>query len=132
MSGDASLVRDTGRLILGHLPKAGVIEVESISLRVAVQRILEGDAENEYSPFMNCEGSEYKILDEMLELGLLAKSIVFQTHISGSHPYEKLYDLRSSLTRHYIPVLTAGWGWDVWIRQDYVSRSPASLEQDPF
>ena len=132
LSGDASLIRDTGRLIPDHLPKAGVIQVDSLSLRLAVERILSEGAENEYSLYMNCEGSEYQILEEMLVLGTLAKSIVFQTHISGSQPYEKLYHLRSLLAKHYIPVLTTDWAWDVWVRRDYISRSPASLEQDPL
>jgi FkbM family methyltransferase len=132
LSGNASLITETGRLIPAHLPDGGKIEVSSVTIGNAVQRILGESEEGEYSLYVNCEGSEYLILNNMLTLEKSAKSIVFQTHTSGDQPYEKLYSLRAALAKKYVPILTADWAWDVWVRRDLVRRSPASLEQDPF
>jgi FkbM family methyltransferase len=130
LSGDATLNKASGRLVPDHLHSEGSVDVQSISIEKAISRILE-DAENpEYSLYMNCEGSEYLILDNMLNHGKLAKSIVVQTHTTDLKSLEKLYDLRAALSRKYVPVLTADWAWDIWVRNDLVNRSVASFEQD--
>lgn len=128
VSGDASLIRDSGREIPEHLPKKGVIKVKSVTAQKAVARILEGSSQNEYSLYMNCEGSEYRILEDILRLEDKPRSLVFQTHTSGEYPYEKLFALRANLSSGYVPVLTADWAWDVWVRRDLVRLSPSALE----
>jgi FkbM family methyltransferase len=132
LSGDASLIAASGRNIPSHLGGEGTIKVGSVSIERAITRILDGSEASEYSLFMNCEGSEYFILDSMLKHGRIASSIIVQTHTTNSESYEKLYDLRSSLARKYMPVFTADWAWDVWIRRDLVDRSVSSIEQDAF
>ena len=130
LSGDATLNKASGRAIPKHLPLEGSIVVQSVSMEKAISRILKEAETPEYSLYMNCEGSEYLILDSMINQNKLAASIVVQTHTTDSRSYQKLYDLRAALSRKYVPVLTADWAWDIWVRSDLVDRSVTSFEQD--
>jgi FkbM family methyltransferase len=131
LSDDASLLSVTGREIPNHLHRENSLTVETVSIKFAVERITNADPTSDFSLYMNCEGSEYFILKQMLDLERVAQSVVVQTHTTGSDSYKNLYLLRSLLAEKYIPLFTADWAWDVWIRKDLVLRSPASIEQDP-
>lgn len=132
LSEDVSLLSSTGRQIPKHLHKEKTLTVETVSIKSAIDRITDSDPMAEFSLYMNCEGSEYFILEQMLELETIAESIVVQTHTTGSRSYENLYRLRPMLTEKYIPLFTADWAWDIWIRKERINRSSQSLEQDPF
>jgi FkbM family methyltransferase len=132
LSEDASLLSITGREIPNHLRKENTLTVKTVSIKVAAERITKEDPTAAFSMYMNCEGSEYLILKEMLDLEKIADSVVVQTHTTGANSYKNLYLLRSLLAERYVPLFTADWAWDIWIRKELVLRSPASIEQDPF
>ena len=132
ISEDATLLSGTGREIPSHLIKEHVLTVDTISIKEAVARITLDNPNSAYSLYMNCEGSEYLILEQMLKLENTAQSIIVQTHTTGAESYQKLYKLRSLLAVNYIPIFTADWAWDVLIKNELVSRTPASIEQDSF
>ena len=132
LSEDASLLSITGREIPKHLHKEKSLTVDTVTIKAAIDRITDTDPLANFSLYMNCEGSEYFILEQMLDLEKIADSIVVQTHTTGSRSYEDLYRLRSILAKRYIPLFTADWAWDIWIRKERINRSPQSLEQDPF
>jgi len=132
LSEDSSLLSITGREMPSHLNTENTLTVETISIKLAVERITDADPQASFSLYMNCEGSEYLILKEMLDLEQIAESVVVQTHTTGSNSYKNLYLLRSILAERYIPIFTADWAWDIWIRKELVLGSPASIEQNPF
>ncbi len=130
LSGDASLINLTGRSIPQNRAKNTTLSVKSITPEEAVERILNKGSDDQFSLYMNCEGSEYYILQRMLSKGIFPQSIIVQTHTTGFESYPNLYSLRASLAEKYFPIMTADWAWDVWVRNDYVKKNAASIEQD--
>lgn len=132
VSDDASLLTETGRDIPAHLLKKEEIKVSSVPLSKAVERIDSGQTHFNYSLYMNCEGSEYLILDEIHKISNLPKSIIVQTHTTDDASMEKLYKLRLNLISEYYPLLATDFSWDVWIHKSFVNRTLKSIEQDPL
>lgn len=130
VSDDASLIIETGREIPAHLLKKGEIKVRSVSLSTAVERIVSDQVHLNYSIYMNCEGSEYLILDQIDKLSNLPKSLIIQTHTTDDNSLIKLYGLRLKLISEYYPVLLTDFSWDIWIHKSFVSRTLKSIEQD--
>lgn len=82
-----------------------------------------------FTIFMNCEGSEYQILSNLLERFQKKKgvhlpyAIIFQSHIVGSNPEHLLASIRAVLSEYYEPILTLDWAWDIWLFRDQVSQN---------
>ena len=85
--------------------------VPCITYAVAANRLGNG----EITLIMNCEGSEYLILNSLLDDENLPRSIIFQSHKTGETPFHFLYSLRAKLAKSYTPIVCADWAWDIWV-----------------
>jgi FkbM family methyltransferase len=125
--GDSTLALQTGR----SLPVRAETEyIEMVCEAISLSDALE-EVENirETSILMNCEGSEYDILDTLENLEEKPFSIVFQTHTTGENSYERLYKVRAQMACDYIPIVCEDWAWDVWLRKDTAPLSAIQIER---
>jgi len=127
VGGDGSLIASTNRELPSKIPFEYTAKANSVSLETAVQRL--GTTMGNYSLFMNCEGSEYKILNQVSALKIGPQSIFVQNHTATDKPFVNLFLLRAKLAEQYYPKLCTNWAWDVWLRKDLVSQSTTNLEQ---
>ena len=114
-----------------HLTE-GIICVPAVKISDAIERLPEPT--NFWTLFMNCEGSEYEIVEELMKLNKhkLPKSIFIQTHSVGDTPNLTLLELRKRLSREFLPIFCADFAWDVWLNKSCTSLSPRDLEEGPF
>lgn len=122
---DSTLARHTGRSTTGHLETIELV-VHSITLGEALKDV---NDVSETSILMNCEGSEYEILESIKAMGKKPYSLFFQTHTTGEDSYEKLYRTRSELAQYYIPIVCEDWAWDIWLRKDASPLSAIEIER---
>lgn len=133
VGGDGSLIEATERALPPRIPLEYRMSVRSVKLSEAVERIRSENQNSDftYTVFMNCEGSEYEILSAIDSLADQPKSILVQNHTATSKPFVNLFTLRMRLSQFYYPLVCTNWAWDIWVRNDYVSRTIGELEQDP-
>lgn len=86
-----------------------VVDISTVSARLS----------GAWTLFMNCEGSEYEIIDNLFRYIKLGKvspphSIIFQSHKIGDFPFATLLATRQQLATYYTNLLTFDWAWDVW------------------
>ena len=128
VGGDGSLVAATNRELPSKIRFEYAVKANSVTLATAVQRL--GSKTASYSLFMNCEGSEYKILNQISALKIGPQSIFVQNHTATDEPFVNLFLLRAKLAEQYYPLLCTNWAWDVWLRKDLISKSTTDLEQE--
>jgi len=110
IAGDHTFVSETNRALhVNQNVEARV--VPCVTWSTAANR-LEG---RDVTLIMNCEGSEYAILESILIEGNLPKSIIFQSHKTGEVPFQRLYSIRAKLTDKYTPIVCTDWAWDIWV-----------------
>lgn len=81
--------------------------------------------------FINCEGSEFQILDRMYEAGIMnARMLMVQFHLAvtfgNSENYERHVD---RLKEDYAVIWTIGAPWTLFERYDYAIDPPAPGEK---
>jgi FkbM family methyltransferase len=133
VGGDGSLIDATKRTLPPRITLEYKMSVKSVKLSDAVERIrLENQNSHfTYTVFMNCEGSEYEILSAIDSLNNQPKSIFIQNHTATKKPFVNLFKLRMQLSEFYYPLVSTNWAWDIWVRNDYISKTISELEQDP-
>lgn len=126
-AGDHSAVDGIGRNLTGLV--MGYSTCLAVQLESAVGRM--GPV---WSLIMNCEGSEYSVIEQLGRFGtdLLPTSIIVQFHVNEPDPFGSLYKARMSLTRHFTPITTCDFAWDIWIRNDLSPFTAQELERLPL
>jgi FkbM family methyltransferase len=134
VGGDGSLIDATERPLPPRIALEYRMNVRSVKLSEAVARIqLENQSSHfSYTLFMNCEGSEYEVLSAIDSLEVQPKSIFVQNHTATKNPFVNLFRLRMRLSEFYYPLVCTNWAWDIWVRNDYISKTIGELEQDPL
>jgi FkbM family methyltransferase len=127
---DSTLARQTSRS-LPQGTQTGSVEMvcHGINLKDALQEV---ENIRETSLLMNCEGSEYEILESLKYLPEKPFSILFQTHTTDENSYEKLYETRAQIAHDYIPIICEDWAWDIWLRKDVAPLSAIQIERNPI
>jgi len=125
--GDSTLASQTGRA----LPRDASTEREELVCQGVTlsDALLEFKNIGETSILMNCEGSEYAILDSIKSLPVKPFSIFFQTHTTDSNSFERLYKARAEISHFYLPIVCEDWAWDVWLRKDASPLSALEIER---
>ncbi len=114
VNGDHTYTSDSGRIVSDELKRFEDYVAKSVTVETLHSRLSNKD---NYSILMNCEGAEYGILDQVLSLSQLPKSISFQTHSLKSDTLVQLYRVRFLLAqRGYSPILNLNYAWDIWVR----------------
>ena len=114
LQGDHTYTSDSGRIVSNELKKFDEYVAKSITVETLHSRL--SNKEN-YSMMMNCEGAECRILEQVLNLNQLPKSISFQTHALKNDTLIQLYRTRFLLAlKGYSPVLNLNYAWDIWVR----------------
>lgn len=116
-SGDLNLEIAGDHTFASPTQRENYVQRESTSRTVACadwQTVMSRIDKREVTLFMNCEGSEYQILKNVLESNTLPNSIIVQTHMTGNDPYVRLYELRAQLADKYMPIFCFDWAWEVW------------------
>jgi len=126
VASDWSMVSETSREIKDQFATTEEIVVRSVNWQTVIDRL---PVSEEFSLFMNCEGSEYTIIRSLLASARLPKTIISQTHTTGPRSYQLLYEMRADLCKFYSPLFSADWAWDVWIRKDITSLSAEESER---
>jgi hypothetical protein len=103
VGGDGSLVAATNRELPSKIRFEYAVKANSVTLATAVQRL--GSKTASYSLFMNCEGSECKILNQISALKIGPQSIFVQNHTATDEPFVNLFLLRAKLAEQYYPLL---------------------------
>lgn len=122
-AGDWSTLKATSRNINSEGFELSEIQVVTASVQTVISRL---DLVRDFTLVMNCEGSEYLIIDEILQTETLPASVISQMHTVGENPIKMLYETRSKLAEKYTPVICCDWAWDIWVRNDL---SPISAEK---
>ena len=120
---DWSTLKSTSRNINSEGFGTSEIEVSIASVQTVLSRL---DRNRDFTLVMNCEGSEYLIIDEILKGDHLPTAVVSQMHTIGDNPIKTLYETRSKLAERYTPIICCDWAWDIWVRNDL---SPISAEK---
>jgi FkbM family methyltransferase len=125
---DSTLARQTSRsLPQGNQTRSVEMICQGINLKDALQEV---ENIRETSILMNCEGSEYEILESLKNLPEKPFSILFQTHTTDENSYQKLYETRAQIAQDYIPIICEDWAWDIWLRKDVVPLNAIQIERN--
>jgi len=114
VNGDHTYTSGSGRIVSDELKKFDEYVAKSVTVETLHSRL--SNKEN-YSIMMNCEGAEYGIIKQVLNLNQLPKSISFQTHSLKTDTLIQLYKVRFLLAQKgYSPILNLNYAWDIWVR----------------
>jgi FkbM family methyltransferase len=122
-AGDWSTLKKTSRNIESEGFEISEIEVVTASVQTVIDRL---DSLRDFTLVMNCEGSEYLIIEDILNSKKLPATVISQMHTVGENPIKTLYEIRSKLAEKFTPVICCDWAWDIWVRNDL---SPISAEK---
>jgi FkbM family methyltransferase len=94
-------------------------QFESIRIREASAMFENIDTHQRPTVYMNCEGTEYEIVQHLCEAGLTERLgvVLIQTHkvSSDRSPSSRLNILRQQMSSTHEPLLCLDWEWDIWI-----------------
>jgi len=122
-AGDWSTLKKTSRNIESEGFELSEIEVQTASVQTVIARL---NSLRDFTLVMNCEGSEYLIIEEVLKSERLPATVISQMHTVGETPFKTLYETRSRLAEKFTPIICCDWAWDIWVRNDL---SPISAEK---
>ena len=122
-AGDWSTLKKTSRNIESEGFEISEIEVVTVSVQTVIDRL---DSLRDFTLVMNCEGSEYLIIEDILKSKMLPATVISQMHTIGEKPIKTLYEIRSKLAEKFTPIVCCDWAWDIWVRNDL---SPISAEK---
>lgn len=114
-AGDWSTLKQTGRNIDSEGFELSEMEIQTVSVKTVLDRL---DRNTDFTLLMNCEGSEYVIIDEILKGDYLPATLISQMHTIGENPIKMLYETRSKLAEKFTPIVCCDWAWDIWVRND--------------